>query len=147
VNPSDVRAAKYFQELSWERASRVLVLNGAARYAFPYPQDESTPADLYDCTPGAIMSITLMQYGGMAIPLGYDYYGHPDEYNPVHTKANENLDQDALRQLRIQYVYTDAHNQTTAQRATLESMLRAGQVKVVYDLDQRQIYEVTGVVR
>ncbi|MFL5733740.1 MAG: hypothetical protein ACJ78Q_11110 [Chloroflexia bacterium] len=139
-SPPDMRAATYFQSLPWSQASRALVLNGATRSFFPGPDGKDE--ELYNCTPGALMSEAVMQYGGMAIPLGHDQYGHTELYAPLYARANANLDLNAINKLKIDHIYTNPRNQTDTQRQALASLEQSGAIQEVYNQNDRTIYRI-----
>jgi hypothetical protein len=143
VSESDNEAARYFGSLSWAEASRVLVLNGASR-SFIQPDGQiGDQMTLYGCSPSALMSVAVMQYGGMGVPIGHDLYGHGEEIYPVYQQANRNLDTESLRRLGIDHIYANPLTLSADQKLGLDALRGEGLIHEVYNRDGRVIYRVS----
>lgn len=132
VSKIDQEAALYLARQNWNEASRVITVNGTPDWRA-----------LYNCyRPETLSNIIMLQYGGVALPVGHTIYDHPKEYLPSYIKASTKLDLDALYHLKVDHLFINLNILDPVLKATLSRWEVDGTIQQVYNLDERIIYKL-----
>lgn len=88
----------------------------------------------------------VLGLGGQSVPMGFDHYSQPEFYRSDYRAASDQLNDEALRRLRIDLIYVSPAHLSIEQSQAIKQLVNNGKISRVlsagHETEDRVIYAV-----